>query len=191
MNVRGFRHIQAMRKSFAVKVNKHPRRKNNVQVNVMYELYFCDGKSLAQIGAMFHKTRQAVYDVFRSRGYELRHKPMKGLTMIDGIRFTEMKGGYLRGTLPDGRRVTAQKYVWEKAHGPLPAGYVIRFKNLDRKDIGLSNLEALPLKEWSSKYSPHLNQFTSPTGSRKSKMSIRDRVRAERDERWRRAMAIG
>src|SRR5579871_2739844 len=107
-----------MKKKFAVRVNKHPRRKNNVQVNVMYELYL-DGHSLAEIAAMYHKTRQAVYDVFRSRGYQLRSKQLKGLQIIDGIRFTEMKGGYLRGSAPDGRRMLMHHYVWEKANGSI------------------------------------------------------------------------
>jgi hypothetical protein len=55
-------------KHLRVKVNKHPLRNNNAIVNVMYELYL-DGRSLEQIAKMYGKTRQAVYDVFRSRGY--------------------------------------------------------------------------------------------------------------------------
>src|ERR1017187_9587293 len=85
-------------KKFAAKVNKHPRRKNNALVNVMYELYL-DGRSLADIARMYHRTRQAVYDVFRSRGYKLRSKQLNGLTVINGVRFIEMKGGYLRRSI--------------------------------------------------------------------------------------------
>jgi hypothetical protein len=64
----------------------------------MYEN--CTGKSLEEVGTVYHKTRQTVYDVFRSRGYKLRSKQLKGLQILDGIRFTETKGGYLRGTAP-------------------------------------------------------------------------------------------
>jgi hypothetical protein len=35
----------------------------------------------------------------------------------------------------------------------------------------------------------HLNQFTSPTGSRKKMMSIRDCIAAQRDAIWKRAVA--
>ncbi len=87
-----------------VKFNKHPKRKNNEIVAAMYAMYQM-GKSLAEVGVFYHKTRQAVYDMFRSRGYPLRSKQFKGLQILEGIRFTEMKGGYLRGTLPDGRRL--------------------------------------------------------------------------------------
>ena len=33
--------------------------------------------------------------------------------------------------------------IWEAAHGPLPKGHAIRFKNGDKTDIQLSNLELL------------------------------------------------
>ena len=176
-----------MRRIF--KVNKHPKRKNNPIVADMYEIYR-EGKSLAQIGAMYHKTRQAVYDTFRSRGYPLRSKQLKGLQIIDGHRFTEMKGGWLRGTV-NGRRIQAHRYVWEKHHGPIPQGYYVKLADGNRRNVAIGNLRLITVEENSSKYNPHLNQFTSPTGSRKSRLSIRARVAAERKERWKRAMAIG
>ncbi len=171
------------------RVNKHPQRKNNGIVADMYALYQ-EGKSLAQVGAIFHKTRQTVYDVFRSRGYPLRSKQFKDLQVLDGIRFTSMKGGYLRGTHPDGRRILMHHYVWEKKNGPIPRGYIVRIVSGNRKDCRLTNLEIMTLSEWNRKYCPHLNQFTSPTGSRKTKKSLRERVMAERDERFRHAMQM-
>lgn len=81
-------------------------------------------------------------------------------------------------------------YVWEKHNGPIPRKHVVRFVNGDKRDARIENLEPMSLSEWNKRLSPHLNQFTSPTGSRKSKMSVRDRVGAERDARWERAMAI-
>lgn len=173
----------------AVRVNKHPKRKNNEIVAAMYALYR-SGKSLEDVGIVYHKTRQAVYDVFRSRGYALRSKRLKGLQIVDDIQFTEMKGGYLRGTLPDGRRMLLHHYIWEKANGPIPPKHIVRIVNGNLHDARIGNLELMPLSEWNRRFSPHLNQFTSPTGSRKKKMSIRDRVRAEREARWERAMSI-
>lgn len=168
-----------------VRFNKHPKRKNNEIVAAMYALY-STGKSLEEVGAVYRKTRQAVYDVFHTRGYPLRSKQFKGLQIVDDIPFTEMKGGYLRGTLPDGRRVMLHHYVWEKANGPIPSKHVVRIINGDRRDARIENLELMSLSDWNKKFSPHLNQFTSPTGSRKKARSIRDRVRAQRDARWER-----
>ena len=172
-----------------VRFNKHRKRKNNEIVAAMYVLY-CTGKSLEYVGAVYHKTRQAVYDVFRSRGYELRSKQLKGLQILDGIRFTEAKGGYLRGTVPEGRRIFLHQYVWEKHNGPIPPKHVVRIVNGDLHDCRIENLELLSLSEWNKRFSQHFNQFTSPSGSRKKKMSVRERVRMERDARWAKAMEI-
>jgi hypothetical protein len=185
----GYREFADKPVNTEVRLNKHPKRKNNEIVAAMYAMYQT-GKSLAEIGAVYHKTRQAVYDVFRSRGYPLRSKQFKGLQTIDGIRFTETKGGYLRGTHPDGRRMMLHHYVWEKANGPIPPKFVVRIVNGDRRDARIENLELMSLSEWNKRFSPHLNQFTSPTGSRKTRTSLRDRIRAERDARWARALDI-
>jgi hypothetical protein len=128
-------------------VNRHPRRKNNVQVNVMYELYL-DGRSLSEIAAMYHKTRQAVW-------------------------------------------ILMHQYVWEKHNGPILPKHVVRIVNGDKRDARIENLELLSLSDWNKRFCSHLNQFTSPTGSQKHNLTIRDRVRAERNARWARANAIG
>src|ERR687885_19480 len=54
-------------------------RKNNDAVLAMYEVYL-SGKSLQYIAEVMYRgkfTRQALYDVFRARGYKLRSKPLK------------------------------------------------------------------------------------------------------------------
>jgi HNH endonuclease len=81
-------------------------------------------------------------------------------------------------------------YVWEKHHGPIPPKHVVRIVNGDRRDARIGNLELMSLSEWNKRFCPHLNQFTSPTGSRKHAPKLIDRVKAEREERWKRAMGI-
>lgn len=125
--------------------NKHKRRKNNDVVAAMYAMYQT-GKSLADIAGVYRKTRQAVYDVFRTRGYELRSKPMKGLMVIDGINFTEMKQGYLRGTVK-GRRMMAHYYVWEKENGDVPKGSVLYFLDGNIRNIQVDNLGMISKKD--------------------------------------------
>lgn len=39
------------------------------------------------------------------------------------------------------------KYNWEKAHGPVPEGYVLRFKDGDRSNCDISNLECISKKD--------------------------------------------
>jgi hypothetical protein len=43
--------------------------------------------------------------------------------------------------------VHLHRHIWEQAHGPVPEGYVIRFKNGDQLDVRLDNLECITLKE--------------------------------------------
>jgi len=139
--------------------NKHKNRKNNDLVAAMYAMYKT-GKSLESIGKVYKISRQAVYDLFRSRGYELRSKKMLGLTIIDGIKFTVMAGGYLRGTIP-GRRITIQKYVWEKMNGPVPTGFVIHYIDGNKLNNSILNLELVPKSEMSKVFNPNgNNQYT-------------------------------
>ena len=160
------------------------RRCNDI-VQAMYAMY-CTGKSLADIGKIYRKTRQTVYDQFRVRGFILRSKRLQGLTLIDGYVFTVTKGGYLRGTV-NGRRMLAHHYVWERHNEPVPLGYCIRHINGIKNDPRIENLEIMSKSEFSSRYGPRVNQFTSPRGSRRKKG---ERIRLEREERYRRAMLI-
>lgn len=169
-----------------VRFNKHPKRKNNEIVASMYALYQ-SGKSLAQIGAIYRKTRQAVYDQFRSRDYPLRSKQLKGLQMLDGIKWTLTKGGYLRGSV-NGNRMLMHRYVWEKETGTKVAdGWDVHHRDGNKQNNAIDNLEYLTKSDHNKKYSPHLNQFTSPTGSRRKKG---DRIKAERAKAWERVNAI-
>lgn len=58
------------------------------------------------------------------------------------------KDGYLERKINDAmpfqRRWRAvHLLVWEEAHGPLPRGYAIAFKNGNKRDVGLENLELI------------------------------------------------
>jgi hypothetical protein len=92
----------------------------------MYLLYLhgANGKiySLADVGKAFGKTRQAVYDQFRVRGFKLRSKSFGAVRVFDGRRYMPRKNdGYWRATTGDRRQMHVA--VWEKANGPLPKGY--------------------------------------------------------------------
>ena len=143
-----------------VKYNLHPKRKNNLIVAAMYDAYQ-GGMSLDAIGKLYGKTRQAIYDTFRSRGYPLRSKQYKGLQVLDGIRFTLAKNGHLRGTLPDGRRVMMHWYVWERVHGPIPAGHCIYHVDKNPTNNALENLAILPKEMMGRYFNPTgRNQFS-------------------------------
>jgi len=142
-----------------VKFNKHIHRKNNDIVAAMYAMY-CTGKSIRKIAEVYHKTHQAVYDTFHSRHYPLRSKQLKGLQILDGVSFTVDGNGYLRGTIGK-RRISGQRYVWEKANGPVPTGFVLYFKDKNKTNVAIENLGLVSLLEMSKKFNPKANnQYT-------------------------------
>jgi hypothetical protein len=124
-----------------VRYNMHPRRKNALKVAAMYEAYKT-GLSLEAVGETYGVTRQAVHDVFRTRGYPLRTKESAGryFTTCYGVRWYRTKDGYLRGTI-GGRRTFLHREVWERKNGPVPRTHVLRFLDGDKTRCTHQNLE--------------------------------------------------
>lgn len=156
-----------------VRFNQHRKRRNNDLVAAMYAMYITPDpdtggkRSLEFVAKCYGRSRQAVYDVFRSRGYQLRSKPVKEFVVVDNIKFTPRSDGYWRATTGDRKQLHV--YVWEKHFGKLKPGHGIHHKDLDRSNNSIGNLVCMRIAEISSKHNPHFNQFTSPTGSRKWK----------------------
>lgn len=139
--------------------NKHKKRKNHEIVAAMYAMY-CLPKSLEEIGLAYRKSRQAIYDLFKSRGYKLRSKQMNGLQVLDGMKFTLTNGGYLRGTL-NKKRILMHHYVWEKANGPIPEQHCIYHIDKNKENNDISNLDMIHKSQMSAKFNPHgYNQHT-------------------------------
>lgn len=139
--------------------NKHRKRKNHEIVAAMYAMY-CLPKSLEEIGKVYRKSRQGVYDLFKSRGYKLRSKEMKGLQILDGKKFTLSSGGYLRGTI-NKKRVLMHYYVWEKKHGQVPKDHCLYHKDKNKENNKLSNLALIHKSKMSAVFNPNgYNQHT-------------------------------
>lgn len=155
-----------------IRYNRHRKRKNNLQVAAMYAMYNSKDpetgrlRSLASVALAYKKTRQAVYDLFRSRGYPLRTKKLEGRTEHDGIIFTFCKGGYLRGSWGK-RRILMHQYVWEKANGPISPEYVLHHIDGNRTNNSIENLELVRKKEMSKKFNPKGNNQFIKDGTKK------------------------
>jgi len=47
------------------------------------------------------------------------------------------------------------RHVWEQAHGPVPAGHVLAFRNGDRRDVRLENLQLISRRELMARNTVH------------------------------------
>ena len=146
--------------------NKQPGRKNHEIVGAMYAMYSTPDpdtgkiRSLEHVAKVYRKSRQAVFDLFKNRGYKLRSKEMRGLQVYDGIKFTLHKHGYLRGTIK-GKKILMHHYVWEKYRGAVPKDHCVYHKNRDKADNRFKNLSLIHKSKMSSVFNPNNhNQYT-------------------------------
>lgn len=115
-------------------------------VQAMYADYQA-GKSLAQVGSTYGRTRQCVYDIFRRAGLQLRTRTLQPQLSYDGRHWTKGRGGYYRPTTGDRSQILHQ-LIWEAHHGKtVPPGHQVTFLDADPDNLDPSNLTCLPLNE--------------------------------------------
>jgi len=168
-----------------VRFNKHPKRKNNEQTAAMYAAY-ASGKSVCQVAKLYRMDASAIRQRFKNRGYPMRPRYRVAFQVIDGIRFADVGRGYFREGRPLQRY--AQQYVWVKHNGPVPQGFIVVHRNRNRGDNRIGNLYLISKKNAPKEMNPlRHNQFTAPNGSRRK---AGDRIKAEREARWKRAQDL-
>jgi hypothetical protein len=105
-----------------------------------------EGKSLAQVAKIFGCSRQALFEVFQRRGFVLRGRAFQSKIDFKGVSYTFSKG-YFRGT--NGTRRRLHHVMWEDAHGPIPKGCSIGFRDGDSRNTRIDNLICLNVPELS------------------------------------------
>lgn len=103
------------------------------------------------------------------------------------------KDGYLErkvnDDLPLQRRWRAvHLVVWEAANGPLPKGHAIAFRNGDKRDIRLDNLELIPRRELMARNTVHnlpkpLAETIQLLGALNRQIRRRTKANEEQDQR--------
>lgn len=131
--------------------------KNN-KYDKAYSLYE-SGLSLSEVAEILNVSRQGVYKAFKLRGYSLRKMQPREIQVFDGKNFTIRNTGYYG--LTTGNRKLMHRYVWEYYNGQIPNGHDVHYKNNNKADNRIENLECLPKSEHTRLYSPHNNQFTA------------------------------
>lgn len=127
--------------------NKQKWRKNNEVVAAMYAMY-CVPHSLDYIGKVYNKSRQAIFSLFKTRGYKLRSKQHKGSQILDNINFSLNCNGLLVGYVGK-KRTLMHRYVWEKKYGEIPADHFIIHKDGNKENNKLSNLKMIDRHDFS------------------------------------------
>lgn len=97
---------------------------------------------------------------FRAGERGSRWVPIGSTRLVDGYQYTKVrdirstKGG--RGFVPWTRNWTpTHVLLWKKERGPVPARHVLVFKNGDRTDIRLENLELIHRRDLMARNTVH------------------------------------
>ena len=102
--------------------------------------------SLSKVGKIYGRTRQSVYDTFRSHGYQLEARNFRQRIIWRDRVFTPGKNGYYRET--SGEREPLHHAIWRHHHpGPIPDGCQVSFVNGNKLDAQIGNLFCAPIDE--------------------------------------------
>jgi HNH endonuclease len=111
-------------------------------VELMYADYL-RLKSVSKTGKLWHRTRQAVWEILSTAGYRLNSPRKRAAMEHGGLTYRRSaKGGFYRCTTSHRRLL--HHMVWEEAHGPLPNGSEIVFKDGDKENVAIDNLRCQP-----------------------------------------------
>lgn len=128
--------------------------------------------SLSQVGKLHGRSRQSVYEMFRRRGLKLypRWQTIHPVVEHRGRKYTPGKGGYLRDTnvrkANPGRESMLQRVIWREQRGDIPAGHEIIFRDGNKANCAIENLDCLPRRQARGARASGQNGFTRSASSR-------------------------
>jgi hypothetical protein len=112
---------------------------NYKEIKRYHDYYLC-GASLGKTATRFGVCRKALHHAFQRLGMATR--PLRSrnddTVEVDGFNFTPDKDGYYRRTKAP--RIPLHKYLYEKEHGALADGYILKFKDGDKKNYKTDNM---------------------------------------------------
>ncbi|TXH09645.1 MAG: HNH endonuclease [Hyphomicrobiaceae bacterium] len=115
-------------------------------IETMYADYLRLG-SLAKVGKLHGRTRQNMWDIFARRELKLNARPFKTQIEYKGRKYNEDGHGYFRDTIFRSKKhrpeTLLHRRVWTEHRGPIPAGHDVVFKDGNRANWDISNLELL------------------------------------------------
>lgn len=131
----------------AKKIGKKGEKLNDLFASC-YSLYLT-GKSLRYIAQVHYKNRfthQNLEGAFKARGYKLRSKELQPAIVYKGITYRKDKNGGYRN-----RKNGVLKYlhhlIWEEHNGPIPKNYYVLFKDGNKDNVVIENLQLMQREE--------------------------------------------
>jgi RNA polymerase sigma factor (sigma-70 family) len=108
-------------------------------VELMYADYL-RLKSISKTGKLWHRTRQAVWEILSTAGFRLNARPRKREALEHGglVYRRSAKGGFYRCTISHRRLL--HHVLWEEVYGPVPEGSEIIFIDGDKENVTIDNL---------------------------------------------------
>lgn len=109
-------------------------------------------RSCEKVAALWGRSRQSIHDVLARRKVTRARRFKEDVVIWRGIKFTPGKNGYLRRCQRLGHvEHQLHRIVWSDANGPIPDGHQVMFRDGDKRNCDLMNLECLPAAEVSRK----------------------------------------
>lgn len=140
-------------------------------VQQMYQDYLRLG-SLEKVGKLHGRTRQSMFGIFQTAGLPLNAKAFQKPVSYRGRKYTNDKDGYLRDTVFRGAKYNGETFlhrrVWVDHNGPIPPGNKICFKDGDRQNCAIGNLEMLTHDQQQQRRGTGRNQYTVTAKARLS-----------------------
>lgn len=127
------------------------------------------------------------------RGFALCNWRPVGTILVDPDGYQRIKVREAKPGEPTGfgnPRAWSQlhRHVWECAHGPVPQGHVVVFRNGDKRDVRLENLQLVSRRELMARNTVHnlpkpLAQTIQLLGALKRQIRRKEESREEQDRR--------
>jgi len=153
-------------------------------LDAMYAEYQA-GSSLADVGRVWGRTRQSIYEVFTRAGLPMRAKKLKEKIVWHGENFSPNRNGYYESTVRDG--ILLHHLIYEGRTGrKIPEGWQVGFIDGDKANFAATNLICLPIREMSLFHQRRLH----PSARLPEPERIARRLKMQRESAARRAAAF-